>query len=64
MTRHVILLLGLLFSFLGVLTLGLALGAVPIPIWEVLCSTGSADPQVETIVLGLRLPRVLLAAGG
>ena len=63
MTRHVILLLGLLFSFLGVLTLGLALGAVPIPIWEVLSAlTGSSDPQVETIVLGLRLPRVLLAA--
>ncbi|MAM02781.1 MAG: iron ABC transporter, partial [Myxococcales bacterium] len=63
MTRHAILLLGLLLSFLGVSILGLILGAVPIPVWEVLSAlTGSADPQVETIVLGLRLPRVLLAA--
>ena len=63
MIRHPVLLLSLFVSFLGALTLGLTLGAVGIPVGDVLAAFfGASDPEIETIVLSLRLPRVLLAA--
>ena len=63
MTRHAVLLVGLVAAFAVSLVVGLAVGAVGIPIGEVLeALTGSGDPRTRTIVVGLRLPRVLLAA--
>jgi len=62
-TRHAVLLVGLVAAFAVSLVVGLAVGAVGIPIGEVLeALTGSGDPRTRTIVVGLRLPRVLLAA--
>jgi len=62
-TRHALLLVGLFLAFMVSLVVGLAVGAVSIPIAGVLEALGgSTDPQTRTIVVGLRLPRVLLAA--
>ena len=51
---------GLAALFLLVLTLGLSVGAVPLPIWDIV--TGSADSLESTIFTQIRAPRVLLAA--
>ncbi len=63
MTRHAFLLLGLLAALVATVVSGLVIGAVSIPVADVLSALGgSADAQTRTIVVGLRLPRVLLAA--
>lgn len=63
MTRHTILLVGLLVAFVGVVGIGLGVGAVSISMADVIAALrGGADDQTRTIVVGLRLPRVLLAA--
>ena len=51
---------GLGALFLLALTLGLSVGAVPLPIWDIV--TGSADSLESTIFTQIRAPRVLLAA--
>jgi iron complex transport system permease protein len=62
-TRHALLLAGLVLAFVAMVLVGLMVGAVPVPVAEVLAALrGSADAQTRTIVVGLRLPRVLLAA--
>ena len=63
MKRHALLLVGLIAAFTVSLVVGLAVGAVGIPIGEVIDALiGSGDQRTRTIVVGLRLPRVLLAA--
>lgn len=63
MTRQLTLLAALAAAALVVLVAALAIGSVPIPIGDVFRALlGEGDPQTRTIVLGLRLPRVLLAA--
>ena len=55
--------LGILLALLLVLAAtGLAVGAAPIPPGELIDALrGRADPTTQSIVLGLRLPRVILA---
>lgn len=50
-------------GLLGIATAALMVGPVPVPVAGVLDALrGVADPQVQTIVTSLRLPRVLMAA--
>ncbi|MDP2933489.1 MAG: iron chelate uptake ABC transporter family permease subunit, partial [bacterium] len=62
--RKTLLISGLLFSLLLLVSLfSLSVGAVAIPFRDVLkfLTSGTIDASSETILLSIRLPRVLLA---
>ena len=63
-TRPAVVLLGLAGVLLLAMVAGVLLGAVRIPLSELLTAMRhpSEDPLVATVVFGLRLPRVVLAA--
>lgn len=63
MTRQAALLFGLFGSFVAAIGIALMVGAVGLSVPDVAAALrGAADAQTQTIVTGLRLPRVLLAA--
>ncbi len=63
MTRQAALLFGLFGSFVAAVGIALMVGAVGLSVPDVAAALrGAADVQTQTIVTGLRLPRVLLAA--